>query len=338
MVKDSQGALRIFDEVIYLYLNPDVAAKISAGEAATPIAHYLKSGQYESRKGVPLLDDVFDEDVYLAENPDVANAVDLGHFKSGRAHFIEFGHNEGRSGAPEVDATNPPELLFPGPLPPPNLRKRVHGVVQRYSFERVGKAVAETLSQAVADNLPHTFKQLKILDFGCGCARVLPYFKQTRDMEIVGSDIDEEAIVWCQENLSGFGAFFINGAMPPLDFPADTFDVIYSVSVMTHLPEKMQTAWLKELSRVAKPRALLLLTTRGIHGVHLTRLQQLQFRLRGFYYGGGRLTLGLPRFYRSAFHTEAYVHKFWGKHFEILEFRARGLNNDQDLVICRKLT
>jgi len=326
--------MSFFDEKHYLHLNPDVYAMIGAGEIASGKDHYLALGQREGRSGAPLLDEVFDEEYYLAENPDVAQAIRVGKMESGRAHFIKHGHNEDRSGAPEIE--NPPEFRFPGPLPSPNLRKRVHGVTQSYSFERVGKAIAANLAEAAAAYLPQSTKRPEVLDFGCGCARVLPYFKQTREMEIVGSDIDEEAIAWCRENLSDFGEFLVNDAMPPIDLPGDRFDLIYSISVMTHLPERMQTAWLKELSRITKPGGLLLLTTRSIRGVDLNWWRRLRFRLRGFIHCGGRLTPGLPKFYRSAFHSEAYVREHWGKFFEILEFRPRGINNDQDLTICRK--
>jgi len=334
LIKDAQGAYRFFDELRYLHLNLDVAAKVRAGEIPSGMAHYSSYGQHENRAGAPLLEDVLDEDFYLAENPDVAESVRLGHFASGQAHFIAYGHTEGRSGAPEVE--NPPDLCFPGPLPAPPLRKRVHGVAQAYSFERVGKAVAGTLAEAAALYLPRTPRRPNVLDFGCGCARVLAYFKQTRDMDIVGSDVDGEAIAWCGENLSDIGTFLAHDPMPPIDVPADTFDLIYSVSVMTHLPEEMQTAWLKELSRIAKPGALLLLTTRGIHGVDLSEQDRQSFSSKGFLYCGGRPTPGLPEFYRNAFHSEAYLRGHWTSFFEILEFRSHAINNDQDLAICRK--
>lgn len=335
LIKDSSGTLRFFDSVQYLHLNPDVPAKIESGEVPSAESHYLRFGQHEGRAGVPLLSEVFDEEAYLAENADVAAAIGLGNFASGYEHFVKYGHNEGRSGAPDLQ--NPPELAFPGPPPPSELRKRVHGVTQRSSFERVGSAIAETLLSIAAPHISRGEDAPRILDFGCGCGRVLAYFKQgANEVEVFGADIDEEAILWCRQNLSRLADFQVNSATPPTDFPADAFDVIYSISVMTHLPEAMQKAWLAELTRIAKPGALIILTTRGVHGVDLSWWQRQRFKLFGFVYGGGRLTPGLPDFYRSAFHSEAYVRRNWSKVLEVLEFRPRGLIGDQDLVICRK--
>lgn len=36
--------------------------------------------------------------------------------------------------------------------------------------------------------------------------------------------------------------------------------------MFTHLPEEMQHSWLKELSRIAKPKGYLLLTTHDVWG------------------------------------------------------------------------
>lgn len=204
-------------------------------------------------------------------------------------------------------------------MPPSGLRKRVHGVVQVSSFERVGKAVSGNILEAIRPHFATFDGKLNVLDFGCGCGRVLAFMKIAREMEIVGNDIDEEAIDWCRGAFPDV-QFIASKPMPPVDLPSNKFDLVYSVSVMTHLPEEMQTAWLGELSRVTKHGGILVLTTRGIHQVDLSRWQRLVFRYKGFLHCGGRLTAGLPEFYRSAFHSESYVRKHWSKFFEILDF------------------
>ncbi len=133
----------------------------------------------------------------------------------------------------------------------------------------------------------------RVLDFGCGCGRVLAYLRREIAGELTGSDIDGEAIAWCQENLAEVGTFVRNEIMPPLPFPDATFDLTYAVSVFTHLPKRMERAWLRELTRVTKPGGYLLLTTNGTHGVPLNRFRQLQFAAMGYLYLKA-YTPGLP--------------------------------------------
>ncbi|MGH8642383.1 MAG: class I SAM-dependent methyltransferase, partial [Burkholderiales bacterium] len=104
----------------------------------------------------------------------------------------------------------------------------------------------------------------RILDFGCGCGRVIRYLSHVfPDREFVGTDIDAEAIRWSRNYLAHLGTFQVNGTWPPLDHPDESFDLVIANSVFTHLPEDMQFAWLKELRRVTRNGGYLLLTVHG---------------------------------------------------------------------------
>jgi SAM-dependent methyltransferase len=174
----------------------------------------------------------------------------------------------------------------------------------------------------------------RVLDFGCGCGRVLAYLRREIAGELTGSDIDGEAIAWSQENLMQVGTFVCNEIMPPLPFPDATFDLTYAVSVFTHLPRRMESAWLRELTRVTKPGGYLLLTTNGTHSLQLNRFRRLQFAVLGHLYLKAH-TPGLPTFYRSTFHSEDYVRRRWNRFFDIVEFQPKGLNSDQNLILGR---
>ncbi|MFZ0247792.1 methyltransferase domain-containing protein [Candidatus Binatus sp.] len=218
-------------------------------------------------------------------------------------------------------------------IPPASLRKRVHGSEDQASFELVGKTVAQDLLEVIKPRLQLN-SQSNILDFGCGCARVMSYFDK-RSASIYGTDIDAQAIAWCKESLAGLASFMVNNEWPPLAFENNVFDLILSVSVFTHLPEDMQLAWLGELKRVAKPGALVLLS---IHGEHLisndVRGHKEQILRDGHIYTKGPGTEGLPDFYQTTHHSEQYINKHWTEFFKIEAILTRRINNHQDLVVC----
>ena len=54
-----------------------------------------------------------------------------------------------------------------------------------------------------------------------------------------------------------------NGSLPPLNISDHSVDVLYCVSVFTHLSENQHNAWLKEILRVLKPGDLFVGTFHG---------------------------------------------------------------------------
>jgi ubiquinone/menaquinone biosynthesis C-methylase UbiE len=106
------------------------------------------------------------------------------------------------------------------------------------------------------NNLPiENFQTM--LDFGCGCGRVIRNWRSLQGVNIYGSDYNHELIAWCDENLS-FAHFDSNDLAPPLSYESNKFDLIYALSVFTHLPEELQLTWLQELTRVLQPGGYLL--------------------------------------------------------------------------------
>ena len=176
------------------------------------------------------------------------------------------------------------------------------------------------------------------MDFGCGCGRVIRHVhKKVGKGRFYGTDIDAEAISWCQRNLSQVGEFVTNGRLPPLPFVDGFFDFVYAISVFTHLPEDMQFAWLEELRRVTRRSGYLVLTTHGDSLFPtLPDKSQAELQQAGFYYAKGDGTNGLPDFYQTSFHTEEYIQTQWSKFFEIEKIIRKGINGHQDLILCRR--
>jgi ubiquinone/menaquinone biosynthesis C-methylase UbiE len=108
------------------------------------------------------------------------------------------------------------------------------------------------------------FKNLSILDWGCGTGRILrhlPTILETSN-SFYGTDYNKKYVKWCSENLDGI-QFRNNSLKPPLDFKADSMDVIYGISIFTHLSEELHFSWIHELTRVLKHGGILFLTTHG---------------------------------------------------------------------------
>lgn len=157
-----------------------------------------------------------------------------------------------------------PELarLLP-PLPGDHLRITVCGGMQFDTHLRTGAEdcklvleLYELFAQRSADALRSVY------DFGCGCGRALRWFQQALpDAALAGTDVRVEAVDWCRSNLRG--DFAPNGLMPPLPFADGSFDLVYALSVFSHLNLDQCLAWMRELTRVTRPDGLILFTTHG---------------------------------------------------------------------------
>ncbi len=218
--------------------------------------------------------------------------------------------------------------------PPGKLRARVHGDESQEEFIRVGKLLSYNIFSSVVSLAEKTGGN-QILEFGCGCGRVISHLSGLLlNNQFFGTDIDQEAITWCNNNLSTVAEFTANDAYPPLPFEDSFFDVVYSISVFTHLPEEMQFLWLEELKRVTRKGAYLLITT---HGEELAPARiRKQMSKHGFHYGVSEGTDGLPDFYQTTFHTENYIRRHWSSYFAIVKIVKKGILVHQELVICRR--
>lgn len=130
------------------------------------------------------------------------------------------------------------------------------------------------------------FKNLSILDWGCGTGRIIRHLPALLDEtnSFYGTDYNKKYVKWCTNNLEGI-QFKLNGLKPPLDFTDNSLDVIYGISIFTHLSEELHYSWMQELTRVLNNGGLLFLTTHG--EVHKFKLEQKEQEL----YDAGNLVI-----------------------------------------------
>jgi 2-polyprenyl-3-methyl-5-hydroxy-6-metoxy-1,4-benzoquinol methylase len=148
------------------------------------------------------------------------------------------------------------------PLPPPRLVFLVQGTTKVQEFLTDGRATALEVRRVLKAYGIEIDSLRTILDFGCGCGRVIRHVHALTGARLHGTDYNRQFIEWCKRKLR-FAEFEINGLSPPLAYEKEQFDLIYALSVFTHLPESLQVAWMSELSRILRPGGYLLMTTHG---------------------------------------------------------------------------
>jgi len=98
----------------------------------------------------------------------------------------------------------------------------------------------------------------KILDLGCGSGRLLKIF-QNIEIDYLGVDGSKKLIKIAQRKYPN--AKFQVADVLNLSFPNNSFDKVFSIRVLPHIPSKeFQIRFLKEAKRVLKPGGLLILT------------------------------------------------------------------------------
>ncbi|HYF03032.1 MAG TPA: class I SAM-dependent methyltransferase, partial [Patescibacteria group bacterium] len=93
------------------------------------------------------------------------------------------------------------------PLPPPQLRFLVIGTRWSEIFISSGKKIVDDmfLKLREAGIEPENFRN--ILDFGCGCGRLIRHVKVLKNAKLFGCDYNSELISWCKNNLN-FAEFY----------------------------------------------------------------------------------------------------------------------------------
>jgi len=221
------------------------------------------------------------------------------------------------------------------PVPPRHLIKRVHGLDRVDLFLRSGRQSVRDLRTILSEVGRDLDKFERVLDFGCGCARTIRWLlEMPESASLFGTDIDPEAIEWCQNSIRR-AKFTVNSLEPPSPYADSSFDLVFLFSVFTHLDEGQQSQWLRELVRITRQKAVILITTHGECArsqMGLSEKEQAIYDEKGFVYRK-RKTDGRPDCYGGATHSREYALESFSRYFEVLGYFERGLTNYQDVVV-----
>ncbi len=178
----------------------------------------------------------------------------------------------------------------------------------------------------------------RILEWGCGPGRIirhLPEVAKKYNCKVYGTDYNKQSIEWCKEQLADI-TFSLNNLNPPLPYADSFFEVVYGISIFTHLSENLHYEWFNELMRILKPSGILMISTQGEAFMEkLTEEEQILFKagelvVRGNVKEGHRVY--------SAFQPEKFMIKL-AEEQQVAAFykgKANG-NPQQDIWIIRKI-
>src|SRR5262245_6178147 len=109
-------------------------------------------------------------------------------------------------------------------IPPPPIHSRVTGkYMSDEEYTRLSERLVDGLDKLMASQGLEVSQFKSVLDFGCGCGRILAhYVPLAGSIAFCGTDIDEAMIDWCREHIPGMD-FSVNGALPPLRWPDGQF-------------------------------------------------------------------------------------------------------------------
>jgi SAM-dependent methyltransferase len=233
-------------------------------------------------------------------------------------------------------AGNEPKTADGLPLPSARLRTQVGPLhADAEYFLRSGKHNAELIRDVLGEAGSSVEQLGALLDWGCGCGRVLRHWAGLSTTRVFGCDITPKMVEWCNDHLP-FVEAAVNDLSPPLPYRDSTFDLVYAFSVMTHLSEDLQHAWIDECRRVLKPGGYLLFSTLGEYFVSRDRLTDDERRS----FESGNLVVLYERSAGtslcSAYHPPDYVRRRLAGDLQVVAFRPAADDGRHDIHVLRK--
>jgi SAM-dependent methyltransferase len=129
------------------------------------------------------------------------------------------------------------------------------------AYEALGAETKRGLLSLLPDDW--SFESKRVLDFGCGAGRTLRHFLlEAESGEFWGAELDPASVDWLRANLSPPLHVLRSTVDPPLPLESGSFDLVWAISVFTHLADNSHP-WLLELHRLLAPGGLLIATYMG---------------------------------------------------------------------------
>ena len=230
-------------------------------------------------------------------------------------------------------------------LPDADRRFRVIGNRDPFGFLQLGCTDAHRIKAAYeAVTGAKWLDATAVLDWGSGCGRVARHLAPELGARFYGCDIDADNVSWCNANLPG--SYSASTLAPPLPYADETFDIIYGISVFTHLRANWESAWLAELRRVLRPGGTMLMTIHGQTAIDFAALDRVTYAAlmarveqEGLAFTSTNHQLDgfveHPDEYVNVFHSDAHIKRVWSRYFSKI-VQLKGYIFTHDLLVVTK--
>ena len=227
-------------------------------------------------------------------------------------------------------------------------------------YIRTGSTTARPIQEAARRNGLALENGGDILDLGAGVGRQLRLMKlEFPNARISACDVEPSHVRWLQDAYPDIDCA-VNRHDQPLDYPAGSFDLVYSVATFTHLAPTQAKFWIAEIERILKPGGIACLSILGAqeNGDFSTWLDADDLRTldeQGFHHvpydiAGSRRIAESRRFlreteylsqcgigYGQTFYRRWFVEAEWqSRSLTLAELRCGEIDGLQDLVVLQK--
>ena len=188
-----------------------------------------------------------------------------------------------------------------------NARSRDRDYIIPWKIKELEKFLSYTKSESLQS----------LLDLGSGTGQYAKYLEK-KGLKVTCIDISTEMIKACKEkDLEAYVMDFYD-----LNFQKETFDAVWSLNTLLHIPKSHIDQVLKNIKRVLKPKGLFYI---GVYGGHNSE----GIKEDDFY---------TPKRFFSFYDNER-IKEIVSKHFEIVDFEfftPEDSNRDFQSIILRK--
>lgn len=224
-------------------------------------------------------------------------------------HYLEWRLSQGREKPPRCDEGG-------APIPSLALMARTAGHADWRRFLQSGEDMAKALDLHSTQAGLSFAQANRILDFGCGCGRIIRHLPKLTEASLFGVDYNRRLTDWCAANLKG--AYSCNHLHPPIHFPDGYFDIVYLLSVFTHLRAATQREWLAELARIARRGGIVLITIHDENHPDLPDRAEARNALKKFgFYVCNDQAEGTN--FIAVFQTQTFTRALMAEYFEVVQ-------------------